>query len=55
MPERTAEEFRDDGFFITGDLARIGADGYITIVGRAKDLIIRRAQRLSQGDRERDR
>jgi malonyl-CoA/methylmalonyl-CoA synthetase len=39
-PEKTAEEFRDDGFFITGDLARIDADGYVTIVGRDKDLII---------------
>ncbi|QXT38236.1 malonate--CoA ligase [Gymnodinialimonas ceratoperidinii] len=40
MPEKTAEELRADGFFITGDLARIDADGYITIVGRGKDLII---------------
>jgi malonyl-CoA/methylmalonyl-CoA synthetase len=40
LPERTAMEFRPDGFFITGDLARIGPDGYVAIVGRAKDLII---------------
>ncbi len=40
MPEKTAEEFRGDGFFITGDMARIDDDGYITIVGRAKDLVI---------------
>ena len=40
MPEKTAEEFRADGFFITGDLGRIGPDGYVAIVGRAKDLII---------------
>ena len=40
MPEKTAEEFRPDGFFITGDLGRIGPDGYVAIVGRAKDLII---------------
>jgi malonyl-CoA/methylmalonyl-CoA synthetase len=40
LPEKTAEEFRPDGFFITGDLARIGPDGYVAIVGRAKDLII---------------
>ena len=40
MPEKTAAEFRPDGFFITGDIGKVGADGYVTIVGRAKDLII---------------
>jgi malonyl-CoA/methylmalonyl-CoA synthetase len=40
MPEKTATEFRPDGFFITGDLGKIDADGYVTIVGRGKDLII---------------
>ena len=40
MPEKTAQEFRADGFFITGDLGRVDRDGYIHIVGRAKDLVI---------------
>lgn len=40
MPEKTAESFRDDGFFITGDMAFCDEDGYVTIVGRDKDLII---------------
>ncbi|MBN2741803.1 MAG: malonyl-CoA synthase [Rhodobacteraceae bacterium] len=40
MPEKTAAELRADGFFITGDIGQIDADGYVQIVGRAKDLII---------------
>jgi malonyl-CoA/methylmalonyl-CoA synthetase len=40
MPEKTAEEFREDGYFITGDLATMAPDGRVTIVGRAKDLVI---------------
>jgi malonyl-CoA/methylmalonyl-CoA synthetase len=40
MPEKTASEFRVDGFFITGDMGRIDEKGYVSIVGRAKDLII---------------
>ncbi len=40
MPEKTAEELRADGWFITGDLAKVDSDGYVTIVGREKDLII---------------
>ena len=40
MPEKTREEFRQDGFFITGDLGMFDADGYLVIVGRGKDLII---------------
>ena len=40
MPEKTAAEFRKDGFFITGDVGRIDERGYVFIVGRAKDLII---------------
>ena len=40
MPEKTREDFTDDGFFDTGDQASISADGYVTIVGRAKDMII---------------
>lgn len=40
MPEKTADEFRPDGFFITGDLGKIDERGYVHIVGRAKDLII---------------
>ncbi len=40
MPEKTAAELRENGFFITGDLGRVDKDGYVHIVGRGKDLII---------------
>ena len=40
MPDKTREEFTSDGFFKTGDVGRIDSDGYVTIVGRSKDLII---------------
>ena len=40
MPEKTAAEFRADGFFVTGDLGRLDENGYVHILGRGKDLII---------------
>ena len=40
MPEKTAEEFSADGYFKTGDVGKVDANGYATIVGRSKDLII---------------
>jgi len=40
MPEKNAEEFTADGFFRTGDVGNVSPDGYVTIVGRSKDLII---------------
>ncbi|MBR1141864.1 malonyl-CoA synthase [Bradyrhizobium sp. AUGA SZCCT0431] len=40
MPEKTKAEFRDDGFFITGDLGKIDDKGYVHILGRGKDLVI---------------
>jgi malonyl-CoA/methylmalonyl-CoA synthetase len=40
MPEKTKAEFRDDGFFITGDLGKIDALDYVHILGRGKDLVI---------------
>ena len=40
MPEKTAADLRSDGYFITGDLGLLEADGYLRLIGRAKDLII---------------
>jgi len=40
MPEKTKEEFTSDGFFKTGDVGKVDTRGYVTIVGRSKDLII---------------
>ena len=40
LPDKTRESFNEDGFFDTGDKASISADGYVSIVGRSKDMII---------------
>ena len=40
MPEKTKEEFTANGFFKTGDMGRMSRDGYVTIVGRSKDVVI---------------
>ena len=40
MPEKTAEEFTADGWFKTGDVGKVDERGYVSIVGRSKDLII---------------
>lgn len=40
LPEKTAEDFTDDGWFNTGDKGRIGEDGYVSIIGRSKDMVI---------------
>ncbi len=40
MPDKTKEEFRPDGFFVSGDLGMIDDQGYVSLVGRDKDLVI---------------
>ncbi len=52
QPELYAQHVVEEGFFRTGDLARIGADGYVTITGRHKDLIIRAGVNISPVDTE---
>jgi cyclohexanecarboxylate-CoA ligase len=46
-PARTAEAFDDGGWFITGDVGRVNADGHITLTGRSKDIIIRKGENIS--------
>jgi acyl-CoA synthetase (AMP-forming)/AMP-acid ligase II len=46
-PERDADAFDADGFFRTGDLGRVDADGYVTVSGRLKDVIIRKGENIS--------
>jgi malonyl-CoA/methylmalonyl-CoA synthetase len=40
MPEKTASEFRPDGFFMTGDIGKLDDRGYLWILGRSKDIVI---------------
>ena len=51
-PERTQEAFDAEGFYHSGDLGRIDDDGYLSIVGRAKDMIIRGGQNISPQELE---
>ncbi len=40
LPEKTAEEFRDDGFFVTGDIGSLDKQGRLTLQGRSGDMVI---------------
>ncbi|QTI69954.1 AMP-binding protein [Gordonia polyisoprenivorans] len=51
-PHHTEAAFGDDGWYSSGDLGRIDAEGYLSIVGRAKDLIIRGGQNISPQELE---
>src|SRR3981189_1300417 len=54
MPEKTKAEFRDDGFFITGDLGKIESKGYVKVRGRGKDLVISGGFNVSPKEMERE-
>jgi 2,3-dihydroxybenzoate-AMP ligase/mycobactin salicyl-AMP ligase len=51
-PAETMKSFTKDGFFRTGDQARVNAAGYLTITGRIKDIIIRGGENISPGQVE---
>jgi cyclohexanecarboxylate-CoA ligase len=47
LDPRHNDAFTEDGYFRTGDLARLGADGTVTIIGRSKDVIVRNGEKVS--------
>lgn len=51
-PERTEAAWFEDGWYLSGDLGQFDADGYLTIIGRAKDMIIRGGQNISPRELE---
>jgi acyl-CoA synthetase (AMP-forming)/AMP-acid ligase II len=46
-PDLTAAAFDDDGYFRTGDLGKLRADGHLTLTGRLKDVIVRKGENIS--------
>jgi cyclohexanecarboxylate-CoA ligase len=46
-PDLTKDAFDEDGYFRTGDLGRLRADGYLTLTGRLKDVIVRKGENIS--------
>jgi acyl-CoA synthetase len=52
-PEANAALFTDDGWMLTGDICEMDADGYLTVVGRTSDIIIRGGKNISAPEVER--
>ena len=52
LPEATAEAMTTDGYFRTGDLGHVDADGFIFVTGRAKDMIIVSGEKLAPRELE---
>jgi len=51
-PEETRAALTDDGWLRTGDIARLDADGYLYLTGRAKEMIISAGENISPGEIE---